>query len=231
MDLQRVPAIAVCKRILLRFANIFALCVACLSAQAAVLEVQVRDRDGNPVPDVAVYAVPAGGGRPSADVKATAVMDQIDTRFVPHVLVVQSGTAVGFPNTDATAHHVYSFSRPNQFMLPIYKGDLHPPVTFEHAGLVTLGCNIHDNMLGYILVVDTDIFRKTNNVGWVTLPMLETGAVEVHIWSPRLRDPNSTLSQTVELSVAEERLVRFDLQKKLRPPHDSNSGSVSWSEY
>ena len=69
---------------------------------------------------------------------ASAVMDQRDMQFVPHLLVVQTGTSVEFPNSDTVAHHVYSFSNPNKFMLPMYKGDQHPPVTFEHSGVVSL---------------------------------------------------------------------------------------------
>ena len=117
--------------------------LASLETLATNLEVTVLDVDGQPVPDVVIY-VESASSEERSQLAATAVMDQVDTRFVPHVLVVQSGTSVEFPNSDIIAHHVYSFSTPNQFVLPLYKGDLHPPVRFEHAGVVTVGCNIHD---------------------------------------------------------------------------------------
>ena len=49
----------------------------------------------------------------AAAVAATtgATMDQVDSRFAPHILVVQTGTSVEFPNSDVIAHHVYSFSQ------------------------------------------------------------------------------------------------------------------------
>ena len=60
---------------------------------------------------------------------------------------------------------VYSFSYPNKFMLPMYNAKQHPPVTFEHSGVVSLRCNIHDHMLGYILVVDSMTVTKTDENG------------------------------------------------------------------
>ena len=98
-------------------------------ANADSIDITVIDRDGNPVPDVAVYVMPENTGQRAKP--GTAVMDQRDTQFVPHMLVVQTGTAVEFPNSDVVAHHVYSFSKPNDFALPLYKGDPHRPVTLS----------------------------------------------------------------------------------------------------
>ncbi len=77
-----------------------------------------------------------------------AIMDQRNLAFVPDVLVVQTGTAVDFPNSDQVRHQVYSFSDAKTFQLALYAGRAHAPVVFNRAGLVTLGCNIHDSMLG-----------------------------------------------------------------------------------
>lgn len=194
-------------------------------AFAGIIEVTVLDSNGDPVPDVAVY-VP---GQSSATHVApgTTVMDQQDTRFVPHVLVIRTGTSVEFPNSDVVAHHVYSFSKPNNFVLPLYKGDTHEPVTFEHDGIVTLGCNIHDHMLAYIVVVDTDAFGITDADGQVSVEVSDVrDGAELNIWSPRIRDKELSRSITNETSS-----VTFSLQKKLRPPHDSGSEAVQWSEY
>ena len=128
--------------------------IAC-GAQADELFVRVVDNGQKPVPDVAVFVRQQSSQRAKP---ATAAMDQRDQRFVPHLLIVQKGAVVEFPNSDAVAHHVYSFSKPNNFELPLYKGSPPDPVLFQHEGIVTLGCNIHDSMLGYIVVVDTDVF-------------------------------------------------------------------------
>ena len=197
-------------------------------ALADGVRVTVFDREGEPVPNVAVYIDGAGSERAPAGTNAT--MDQVDLRFVPHLLVVQSGTSVDFPNSDTVAHHVYSFSHPNHFKLPIYKGDAHPPVTFNESGIVVLGCNIHDQMLAYILVVDTPTFAMTNGDGIAMLDAQPGKEMEVSIWSPRIRDKLEFLSVAVEPTDIDP-VVTFKLKKSLRAPFDSQSEALSWSEY
>ena len=134
---------------------------------AGTLHVKVVDDRGEPVERVAVYAVASDPCAPRRragydDAAARATMDQAHNAFVPHMLIVQAGTSVLFPNSDIVSHHVYSFSPTKTFELPLYKGNAHPPLLFEKPGLVVLGCNIHDSMLGYILVVDTPHFALTD---------------------------------------------------------------------
>jgi plastocyanin len=200
-------------------------------ARAASVNVQVLGPDGAPVPDVAVF-IAASTGAASAPVATTATMDQVNTSFVPHMLIVQKGTAVEFPNSDVVAHHVYSFSKPNNFVLPLYKGDAHAPITFTHPGVIILGCNIHDGMLGYIVVVDSAIFGTTDASGRVSLALAAgTSDYDVHIWSPRIRDDQDLLQQRASITNNADTAMVFGLQKKLRPPHDSQSRAVQWSEY
>lgn len=195
------------------------------------VDVFVVDQDGRPVSDVAVYATKPGAANELPTPTASAIMDQIDRQFAPHVLVVQTGTFVEFPNSDTVAHHVYSFSHPNKFILPMYKGQQHPPVRFEHSGVVSLGCNIHDHMLGYILVVDSTEFTKTDENGKASLSLEHPEDYEISIWSPRIRDGKELLSKTVVTSGEPGPQVSFRLAKKLNPPHGGQSGSESWSEY
>ena len=115
-------------------------------------------------------------------------MDQRNREFVPHVLVIEAGTWVDFPNNDTVSHQVYSFSPAKPFQLPLYKGRTHPPVLFDRAGVVTLGCNIHDNMLGYIYVADSPCFGKTDLDGRWSSGELPAGRYDVRIWSPRIKD-------------------------------------------
>lgn len=211
----------------LRFAAILAAMAG--PALAGNLSVTVSDRDGRPVPDVAVFIETDAASAPPAAAGRRAVMDQVDRRFVPHLLVVQAGTAVEFPNSDTVAHHVYSFSHPNHFKLPLYRGEAHPPVTFEEPGTVILGCNIHDDMLAYILVVDTAEFAKTDERGEALLAV-PRGAFRVSIWSPRIRDDEGVLSVLVSEQQAESG-VAFRLEKSLRPAHGDGAGALTWSSY
>lgn len=199
-------------------------------ALAATLQVRVVGPDGQPVPDVAVFVQRSGADSSNASKPVAAIMDQRDKRFVPHILVVQKGAAVSFPNSDVVAHHVYSFSKLNRFILPLYKGTPPEPVVLGHDGIVTLGCNIHDGMLGYIVVVDTDVFAKTNDDGAVEFNIDGLAvSYEVNIWSPRIRDAKGHLVQTGSADVPDE--MTFVLEKKLRPAHIDRSDSVAWDEY
>ena len=195
---------------------------------AAEINVTVLDVDGNPVPGVAVYARPDSEEKLPLPTEA-AVMDQLEKRFVPHILVVQTGSSVLFPNSDSVAHHVYSFSKPNNFMLPLYKGDLKPQITFEHDGVVTLGCNIHDQMLAYILVVDSRVHGITDADGNVQLVTDNPDGLLVAIWSPRIRDDNDFLSRTV--TAGRSAALTFNLSEKLRAAHEDAAGALVWKRY
>ena len=197
---------------------------------AGELAVRVLSSDGHPVPNVAVFVKQAGiVSRPSR-APEPAVMDQRDVRFVPHILVVEKGAAVEFPNSDVVAHHVYSFSRPNKFVLPLYKGTSPDPVILDHDGVVILGCNIHDAMLGYIVVVDTNVFSTTDESGSASVFVDDTASsYEVSIWSPRIRDSKQPLVQNISAVPADA--VTFNLEKSLRPAHLDQSDAVQWQEY
>jgi len=162
---------------------------------AGTLDVRVQDPHGSIVRDAVVYAVPEG--RPLPLARKTAVMDQKNRMFIPHVLAVQTGTAVRFPNSDDIRHHVYSFSPAKPFQLPLYKGTPANPVIFDKAGVVTLGCNIHDQMSAFIIVVDTPYFERTGGDGRVTLRDVEPGKYAVHVWYPDMRDEPQPESITI----------------------------------
>ena len=155
-----------------------------LYAAAATLTVDVRDTRGTAVADAVVYAVPEGRELPLA--KRTAVMDQKNRAFIPHVLAVQTGTAVTFPNSDDIRHQVYSFSSAKPFQLPLYAGTPANPVVFEKPGVVSLGCNIHDRMSAYIVIVDTPYFATTGKKGRVELPPVTAGKYSLRVWYPEM---------------------------------------------
>lgn len=198
---------------------------------AGTLQIQVVDPDGEPVPEVAVFVEQESVSVSKSVASESAIMDQRDIRFVPHILVVQTGTKVEFPNSDTVAHHVYSFSKPNGFVLPLYKGATPDPVVFDIDGVVTLGCNIHDNMLGYIVVVDTDVFAVTDQDGNASLGVDDSATgYKVSIWSARIRDSRDPISQTISGGEHAGKLT-FSLQESLRPRHEDSTDSIEWSEY
>jgi len=168
-----------------RYALVWLIGLAAQSVWAAGPRVQVQDPTGRPVADAVVYAVPDRPTAPEGPLKAT--IDQIDRQFVPRVSVIQSGTAVTFPNSDNIRHSVYSFSPAKTFRLKIYAGIPANPVVFDKPGIVVLGCNIHDSMVAWVLVVDTPYFTMTDGTGAAALPNLPPGHYTLRAWSNAMR--------------------------------------------
>ncbi|HET7292326.1 MAG TPA: methylamine utilization protein [Vicinamibacteria bacterium] len=177
---------------------------ASVPGRAASLVVEVRDPGGAAVSAAVVYAIPEG--RTPLPPPRDAVMDQKDRRFVPHVLAVQTGAAVAFPNSDNVRHQVYSFSPAKKFQLPLYEGTPRKPVVFDKAGVVALGCNIHDRMSAYIVVVDTPHFGVTRD-GRTELQDLPAGAYSVRLWFSGMRD--EPRPEAVTLAAAERRELKL----------------------
>ncbi len=200
------------------------------SCRAGTLDVQVVDADGHPIPGVAVYAVPTSPELSTRASPSTATMDQQHNAFVPHMLIVQTGTLVDFPNNDTVSHHVYSFSDAKTFELGLYKGDAHPPLLFDHPGVVVLGCNIHDSMLGYILVVDTPYFARTAPTGRAELETVKAGRYAVHVWTPRARPKDLPDSITAAVGAGDTK-VEFRIAGKLLPDHDQSNAGLTWERY
>ena len=142
------------------------LCLALLSgpAGAETLSVAVTDAAGRPL-EGAVVTVSVAGAAKVAPVGTTAEMAQQNRQFAPRTLVVQAGTSVSFPNVDTVRHHVYSFSAVKPFELKLYAGTPAAPVLFDKPGIAVLGCNIHDRMTGWIAVVETPYFAKSDAAG------------------------------------------------------------------
>jgi len=187
-----------------------------LFVEAAELSVMVVSRDGRGVDEVVVIAMPAAAGSRSSPTPRPAVMDQKNLEFLPRVLVVAAGTRVEFPNNDSVSHQVYSFSAAKHFQLPLYKGEVHPPITFDRSGLVVLGCNIHDAMVGYIYVTDAPYFGTTGAGGNLQLKGLPAGDYRVAIWSPFIADPSESLTRTVHIDGSESATTRVQLSLALR---------------
>jgi len=193
------------------------------SAGAGNIVIAVKDGGGAPVKDAVVYALPVSGKAPGA--KARAVVAQHDKQFVPYVSAIQVGSPVQFPNQDSVKHHLYSFSPTKKFEVPLYSGTPPNPIVFDRPGVVTLGCNIHDWMIGYILVVPTPWFTVTGADGEAKLHDLPAGMYDLEIWQPRLRDPSSRPHQraAVDTNISFQLDLKPDFRLR-RSPADSSDG-------
>jgi plastocyanin len=155
---------------------------------AADLTVSVRNSAGKPVSDAVVTVYPASGVPAGAiHFDWPQVMAQQNLQFDPFVLIVPAGGVVAFPNRDQVRHHVYSFSPAHPFQLKLFGKDETRTVRFDKVGVIALGCNIHDQMVAFIKVVDTPYAAKTGANGEVTLHGLPAGQVSIHVWHPYLK--------------------------------------------
>jgi plastocyanin len=153
------------------------------SAHAAEVRGRVVASDGTGVAGAVVFLrTPIPPAAPPGTPPKSEVMDQVDKQFVPRVLPIAAGTEVRFPNHDQIHHHVYSFSRVKTFDLPLSKGDEALPVLFDQPGVVKVGCNIHDWMMGVILVLPSPIFATTDDGGAFTLRDVPEGEVTIGAW-------------------------------------------------
>jgi plastocyanin len=201
--------------------------------RCATLDVGVQDARGRGIAGMAVIAERSGGaGADAAHAPRAAVMDQRRLQFTPELLIVQTGTAVDFPNSDQTRHQVYSFSPAKPFQLALYAGRAHPPVVFDRPGIVTLGCNIHDQMIGYIYVTDSPWFGLTGRDGHLELHDLPAGDYTVRVWHPRLDEVPRELSTRLSIAADAAATAGFIVHRPLRPaPAQQAPGAKKWEDY
>ncbi|HEY3809066.1 MAG TPA: hypothetical protein VGL50_03930 [Steroidobacteraceae bacterium] len=210
-----------------------ALLLACPRLHAADLDISVVDAAGHGVAGIVLIAEPKFE-LPAA--KRTtphgAIMDQRQKQFVPNILVIQTGTGVDFPNSDQIEHQVYSFSPAKPFQLSLYAGRKYPPIIFDKAGLVVIGCNIHDQMIGYIYVTDSPWFGRSDAQGHWVVHDVPAGQYRIVAWHPRLQEPaGTTLQSQVAATDGAPVSAVFRLTKPLRAASGGHSGDPRWVDY
>jgi plastocyanin len=193
------------------------------SALGADLTVEVRTPAGQPVADAVVAPYPAGGVPPLSQAHFDWPMRMVQHHltFSPFVLIVPVGATVAFPNLDKVRHHVYSFSPAHPFELKLYGHDETRTVQFDKPGPVALGCNIHDQMIAFIRVVDTPLAAKTDATGEARIPDVPAGAATLKIWHPYMKASanEQTVAITVPVAGARQRV-----SVNVRPPPPMNMG-------
>jgi plastocyanin len=192
------------------------LAAAASPAAAGDVAVQVRAANGAAVPNAVVTLYT--GGRPAALAaqRGSYQIAQRDLQFSPFVLVVPVGASVSFPNFDNVRHHVYSFSPVRRFELRLYAREQNRSVRFDQAGIVPIGCNIHDGMIAFINVVDTALAARTDAQGRASFAGVPAGPATLRIWHPYLRAPANRIEQLV--AVPRSGRVAQAVPVILRPP-------------
>ena len=195
--------------------------------QAADLAIVVNDPLGNRLQDAVVLAdaldAPPNVAIGGETNPTTAIIAQINKQFQPYVSAIRVGTVVDFPNRDHILHNVYSFSKVKPFQLPLYKDKPPESVIFDKAGVVILGCNIHDWMVAYVYVADTPHFAKTGADGRAVLRKLPPGSYQVRVWHPRKKRRGSSPERRIRMTTASPAPMAFTVALKpewrsRRPP-------------
>ncbi len=194
-------------------------------ASAAELRLAARDAKGLPVADAVVSLLPLDSPAPTGSITCEAAVQQQGQEFSPFVTVVQTGTAVKFPNRDTVQHHVYSLSKARKFELPLYNPGRAEVIVFDQPGLITLGCNIHDWMLAYVVVVATPWFAQTDAAGTATVTA-PPGRYRLELWHPRLA---ALLTSEITLTAGEAPPLPFTLtlkpDRRIHRPADAKPGA------
>lgn len=179
----------------------------CAITHAAELQLKVNDAQGQPLKDAVAALVPEK--KPVLDQPLTAIIDQHNKMFTPSVMAIRTNTLVKFPNSDDIRHHVYSFSPAKKFELRLYHGMTAEPVLFDKAGTVVLGCNIHDSMVAYIFVVDTEYHAVGDAQGNVRV-QAPAGKYQLQVFHPRLTNSGPEIAVTLSEKAPLQQQIKLD---------------------
>ena len=190
------------------------------AAAAAELTVTTKGAKGEPVADAVVALIPLDALVPPPAPAARPEIAQQNQEYSAYVTIVQAGSRVYFPNKDTVQHHVYSLSPAKKFELPLYNPGQAESFVFDVSGVVTLGCNIHDWMLAYLIVVPTPYFAKSDGLGaaQVTAP---AGRYRLQLWHPRMAAP-----VTEEITLAEGPVSKREFTLTLKADRRIRRGSA-----
>lgn len=208
------------------------LLVASLVVDAAQLKITVHDNQGAALKQAVVSLTPTSAAGFAAAKKQPlrkAELAQRNKQFDPHLIAVQKGAPVEFPNFDDIKHQVYSLSAIKQFDLVVKQGSVSKSVTFEKSGVIDVGCNVHDWMSGYIYVVDTPYFGVTDENGQLVLDLPDNETLNWQAWHPRLDAKESGSHGSLTLKANQDLMIT--LTQDLLPGYDQVDDLDEFDDY
>ncbi len=177
-----------------------AACIAATSARAGDLSVSLIDARGNPVADAVVTLLrPDASALDVLPAPSAKVVDQNRLKFAPYVETFRPGDSVVFSNSDETGHHVYSFSPIKAFEFSLATGTRSAGLSLPQAGVIAVGCNIHDFMIAYLYVSDAPWIARSDASGLVVFRDLPDGTYTVRAWHPRLAPGKPDMLQSTTI--------------------------------
>jgi plastocyanin len=157
---------------------------------------------------VVVWLTPLDATAPRASAAGgagakTPELVQRNKSFEPHIIVVQVGSWIQFPNKDPFFHNIFSMYDGKRFDLGLYEAGTSRSVKFDRPGVSFLFCNIHAEMSAVVVVVDTPYFAMSDRAGHLTIPEVPDGRYQMHVWYERSL-PENLKALTRVVTVAEK---------------------------
>jgi plastocyanin len=139
---------------------------------------------------------------------------QKDKQFLPHLLVVPTGSSVNFPNLDPFFHNVFSLFNGKRFDLGLYEAHTHRTVQFDRDGVSFIFCNIHPDMGAVIVSLSTPFYGVSAQDGTVLLEGVPPGRYRLHVWAEDVPiDRLNELSRLVDISAKSNQLGTIRVQR------------------
>jgi len=194
------------------------------------VQVFVKSKAGQPLDEMVVYLEPLDGQILEKSHKEV-IVGQLDKSFAPYISVSQINSQINFVNQDDITHHIYSAGNDNKFSFKVRAGTTHSLAQFEQASEVAMGCNIHDWMSGYLLVVNTPYFGKTDELGRVSFSIAKQGKYKIIVWHPQMQVVNNRM--VMEKEINNNDIFTFTLKNEMEniPTQNSDDDFEFLSDY
>jgi plastocyanin len=180
-------------------------------------------RSGAALPDASNAVVWVEGARSAGGTAhSTGEMKSEQKTFTPRVVVVHKNASVQFPNADSIYHNAFSVSGANRFDLGLYRSGASREKKFEEPGLVRVYCNIHPQMVGFVMVVDSDFATVTGPDGRFRFEGVPPGAHVVRVWQEEAGESQAPV--TVRAEPNEPLTLRLDVTNYRPLPHKNKYG-------
>ncbi len=194
------------------------------------VQVNVQSKSKQALADMVVYLEPLSGQvlAPSTE---TLVINQTNKAFSPYLSVIQANQITRFTNQDDITHHIYSVSKGNKFSFKIRAGQSNASTVFDHSSEIAMGCNIHDWMSGYLMVVDTPYFAKSNTLGMANFSHVKSGKYRIVVWHPQMRESNNRLIIEKDINGDSYFSVNLTAELETLPVQESDDDFDFLSDY
>jgi len=154
--------------------------------------------------NVVVWLTPVNISLPAPTPKTNVKLTQKNKEFLPHLLVVPTGTSVEFPNMDPFFHNVFSLFNGKRFDLGLYEAGSHRSVLFDREGVSYIFCNIHPQMAAVVVSLNSPWYAISDPAGSIVIHDVPPGHYRLHVWAEQLALSSSTRNNEI-IDVPKER--------------------------